>query len=292
MVSVNSNYSYDFVANNNIIHKIAASLKAAATGDATVSKTTKVADTGQQPPAVVVNLSEMARAAIAANRDNTRDFSLVGKDARAVLDSQYADAKAKGTSIRFRTDVNGVDLDYSSLSDRAVAAVSLNRDGLFSPDEVEYARGSLAQRTNDRMVISHADSGPFDHRAAYKSLMDQYDSMTAEVREALKWTPQTRAETEAGLRNAERNAGQRLDELDDDQPKTLVDLLMDYINEMKKDEEAKRADKARRADRADPMVETREPPAKVAREQNVIAAVAAEKVTGPSKIPQTLPGLA
>ncbi|PPD15689.1 MAG: hypothetical protein CTY25_05130 [Methylobacterium sp.] len=210
-------------------------------------------DAPQQSPALRVELSEQARSLLAANRESTRDFSLVAQDARAVLDSQYADARARGTKVTFDLGQPGIPIDLSSLNDRAVAAIALDRQGNFSSDEIEWAKGELVKRSQDRLGPDLFAAQHGDPRGFLKNVIGQYDSMAPEVREALGWTPHMRLAAQATLTEQE----DRLGKLDDDKARSFFDILREFARESRRADERD----ARNAPPAPDDDLTRTPPA-------------------------------
>jgi hypothetical protein len=117
-----------------------------------------------------------------------RDFSLVAEDARAVLDAQYQDAQKNGKNIAFDSSKPGVPLDLSSLSDRAVAAIALNKNKLFTDLEVAQAGGYLSGQLQAALAPSFAASRLGDTLAPFKEVLTLYDQLEPEVRQALGLT--------------------------------------------------------------------------------------------------------
>lgn len=115
----------------------------------------------------------------------TRDFGKVASDVRAVLDKQYATATGDGAA----TGPDSGDIDFSRFDARSLAAVSLNRDGLFSDHEVRQAASEIRARDHQSVMDSYKDSASSDASAFGKSLITRYTGMTAEEREASGWTP-------------------------------------------------------------------------------------------------------
>lgn len=142
-----------------------------------------------------------------ASLPGIRDFSLVAEDARAVLDSQYADALENGTNITFDSSKPGHRLDMSSLSDRAVAAIALNKDGLFSVLEVAQAGGYLSGQLQAALAPSFAASDGGDIRPVLTEYLNLFDQLDPEVREALKMTEEHRLSVQSVLADKEREYG-------------------------------------------------------------------------------------
>jgi hypothetical protein len=121
-----------------------------------------------------------------------RDFSDVAKDVRAVLDAQYAAAKASGTTLVFDTSraQNGQKVDFSMLDNRALSAVTLNQDDTFSTAEIRAAKNELNSRNGASLLASFKlDNRDTDLTAFSQSIISQYSAMSAEERTAAGWTP-------------------------------------------------------------------------------------------------------
>lgn len=137
----------------------------------------------------------------------TRDFSLVADDARAVLDAQYQDALEKGTSIAFDTSKPGIQLDLSSLSDRAVAAIALNEGGLFSDLEVSNASGYLSGQLQAILKPSFMAGNGGDIRPHLTEYLNLFDQLEPEVKQALGMTEEHRLAVQAVLADKEQVYG-------------------------------------------------------------------------------------
>ncbi|MBN8954328.1 MULTISPECIES: hypothetical protein [unclassified Rhizobium] len=137
----------------------------------------------------------------------TRDFSLVAEDARAVLDAQYQDAQKNGKNITFDSSKPGVPLDLSSLSDRAVAAIALNKDGLFTDLEVAQAGGYLSGQLQAVLAPSFKASNGGDLRPVATEYLNLFDQLDPEVKQALGMTDEQRLAAESILRDQEKQYG-------------------------------------------------------------------------------------
>lgn len=159
-----------------------------------------------------------------------RDFSLVAEDARAVLDSQYQDAIKNGTNITFDTSKPGVQLDLSSLSDRAVAAIALNEGGLFSDLEVSTASGYLAGQLQAILKPSFMASNGGDIRPHLTEYLNLFDQLEPEVKQALGMTEEHRLAVQSVLADKEHEYGK----LNADEGFTgLLQLLQQLAKEWK-----------------------------------------------------------
>lgn len=138
--------------------------------------------------------------------DAPRDFSLVAQDARGFLDAQYQALNERGTRVVFDISQDGVAPDFSSLSDRAVAAIALNQDGQFSKDEALWAQGTLFSRMEETIGPT-LKSAPDDLRPFFAGLLDLYDSLDTEVLDALGLTQDKKDIFQQILKSQEEDLG-------------------------------------------------------------------------------------
>jgi hypothetical protein len=147
----------------------------AATG---TSVATDDSDTG-------VSISADAQAAAAAARDNQKDFTDLADEVRSSLDTLYAAEKAAGKPQT---------ANFANLSGRALSAVVLNQGNQFTPTEQRQAKIALDQQTRQDFVTATQGGMSMSSLASYsQSLVQQYDAMTPEERQARGWTEQFRS---------------------------------------------------------------------------------------------------
>lgn len=122
----------------------------------------------------------------------TTSFGNVAQGARLVLDRQYDAVNKKGVEVVFDPRRRGGQLmDMSSLDNRSLSAVSLNQGGIFSSDEIRMAKQQLDQRTRSSMLQSFQQSGKSGDPLGFSlGIVQQYQSMSAEERTAMNWSPQ------------------------------------------------------------------------------------------------------
>jgi hypothetical protein len=119
------------------------------------------------------------------------DFTSVGVRARELLDAKYANARKAGTRIVFSLDVSGQLLKLPDLTDQELAAIVLNRDKTFTPDEQSTARCEFTER--ERIALEPFNDAVMHHgdrRGDAIAINYIYSCMTPEVREATRWTPE------------------------------------------------------------------------------------------------------
>jgi len=109
-----------------------------------------------------------------------RDIQKVAGDVRAALDAQYARAADPDAPI-----------SLADFDDRALAAIALDKGGLFSDAEVRAARMEIRDRNNDRMTEAYGSNVAAGSSGTLgRDLITRYASMSAEEREAQGWTPE------------------------------------------------------------------------------------------------------
>lgn len=138
-------------------------------------------------PGVMPDLpNDPVAAYIAAHDEGTstaagpRDIMNVAGDVRAALDAQYAKAADPDAPI-----------SLADFDDRALAAIALDKGGLFSDAEVRAARIEIRDRNNDRMTEAYGSNVAAGSSGTLgRDLITRYASMSAEEREAQGWTPE------------------------------------------------------------------------------------------------------
>lgn len=146
----------------------------------------------QNPAALPQNIPDdpvaafIARDAEAPASDPAKDFDTVASKARAALDQQYLAAKNNGKNLVFDASRrNGQLADLSGFDNQSLSAISLNEGNQFSQAESYAAKQALSERTRTSILKAFqqgASSG--DPRAASLGLIQQYQSMTAQERQA------------------------------------------------------------------------------------------------------------
>lgn len=139
----------------------------------------------------VVTLSDAAKA-LASSKQLT--FEEVGKQAREKLDAVIQEtAEKQGVPISqvnlARSHLDGV--DWSVLSDQELAAIKLDREGLFNDEESLTASAALGSRLAASLrPYQAACMMAGDIRGQGMAINMLYAQMTPEVREALHFTPE------------------------------------------------------------------------------------------------------
>jgi hypothetical protein len=177
--------------------------KATATWSAQRAAVAKgVQATQQNPttaPAGIANDPVAAYLAQGASAPSTAtpDISTVAKNMRAALDAQEKAAAAAGKSSR--------QADLSAVDNRSLAAISLNRDNLFSPGESRAAKQALDSRNRASILAALKQSqSSGDPTQLSLGILNTYSSMSAEERQAINWTPSFRDNAVANYQSASR----------------------------------------------------------------------------------------
>ena len=177
--------------------------------DTKTAANTKTTGTTSSASTNGVSISSTARIAAAEAADNAKSFSTLTSDVRKTLDDQYAADKTAGKTSSTP--------DIGEYSGRALAAIALNRDGNFSSKEVAAAKAELRDRTREQFSSIVGNGISLSGMAAYnQQLVSQYDSMSAEEREAMGWTDKVRSSAAAFVGTGSQSSlFDRLGDIDD-----------------------------------------------------------------------------
>ncbi|RED32068.1 hypothetical protein BJ123_113162 [Rhodopseudomonas thermotolerans] len=171
--------------------------KATATWQAERAAITKgLAATQSDPSKIPTGISNDPVAAYLArypsgSTTTTQDFGSVAKQARAALDDQAKQATAAGKLLVYDpARKTGQQADLSVLDNRALSAISLNKDDLFSKEEVFAAKRELDSRNRASILTALKQSQTSGNPADFSlGLLNAYAGMSAEERTATNWTP-------------------------------------------------------------------------------------------------------
>ncbi|MGX7742281.1 hypothetical protein [Rhodopseudomonas parapalustris] len=171
--------------------------KATATWQAERAAITKgLAATQSDPSKIPSGISNDPVAAYLArypsgSTTTTQDFGSVAKQARAALDDQAKQATAAGKLLVYDpARKTGQQADLSGLDNRALSAISLNKDDLFSKEEVFAAKRELDGRNRASILTALKQSQTSGNPADFSlGLLNAYAGMSAEERTATNWTP-------------------------------------------------------------------------------------------------------
>lgn len=124
----------------------------------------------------------------------TQNFADVATGVRAVLDAQAAAAAAGGKELVYDpARKSGQLVDFSSIDNRSLSAITLNQDQKFSDLEIYAAKKELSARTRASILSAlkqSQESG--DPRQLSLGILQSYSSMSDEERQASGWTPSFR----------------------------------------------------------------------------------------------------
>ncbi len=114
----------------------------------------------------------------------------VAQSARLALDRQYDAANKNGKEIVFDSSRRtGQLMDLSGLDNRALSAVTLNQGNLFSADETRMAKKELDSRTRASVLQAFQQGSKSGDPLAFSlGIVQQYQGMSAEERQAMNWS--------------------------------------------------------------------------------------------------------
>lgn len=121
----------------------------------------------------------------------TKTFGTVATDVRAALDAQASIAAEKGTELVYDPARKfGQLVDFSSIDNRSLSAITLNQDQLFSNQEIYAAKKELDTRTRTSILNSLKQSQQSgDPSQLSLGILQSYSAMSDEERQASGWTP-------------------------------------------------------------------------------------------------------
>ena len=121
---------------------------------------------------------------------STASFADVATGARAVLDAQAAAAAANKTELVYDPARKfGQLVDFSSMDNRSLSAITLNQDQKFSNQEIYAAKKELDSRTRASILSSLKQSQQSgDPSQLSLGILQSYSAMSDEERQASGWT--------------------------------------------------------------------------------------------------------
>ncbi len=124
----------------------------------------------------------------------TLNISAVAQKVRTALDAQAKAATAAGKELVFDPGrKTGQQADIASFDNRSLAAISLNQDSLFSPQESFAAKQLLGSRSRASILAALNQSQTSgDPSQLSLGILNAYSSMSSEERQAVNWTPSFR----------------------------------------------------------------------------------------------------
>lgn len=156
--------------------------KASAEIQTLIDSRASASSAGSAPPADGgASISSAAHLAAQEKADNKKDFAALSAEVRTTLNEAYARQGNKSVPA------------LDQFSGRALAAIMLNRDGSFSRREMQAARTELRSRQIHDYTSALSGRPSLAALKAYNAqILSRYDAISAEEREALRWTGQTR----------------------------------------------------------------------------------------------------
>lgn len=121
----------------------------------------------------------------------TKSFSTVATNVRAALDAQASLAAEKGTELVYDPARKfGQLVDFSSIDNRSLSAITLNQDQQFSNQEIYAAKKELDSRTRADILASLKQSQQSgDPTQLSLGILQSYSAMSDEERQASGWSP-------------------------------------------------------------------------------------------------------
>jgi hypothetical protein len=138
-----------------------------------------------ETPAVILSLSESAKAASAA-----KGFAEVTTEARASLDANLNKLKASGHALGFGENQgtqSDIDTAFSGLDRRSLYAIASNSGGLFSKDEQAFAQSVMSQQQAHAMGLNDVSGFTHDPSAGFLSGIRFLDSVSPEEKASDNW---------------------------------------------------------------------------------------------------------
>jgi hypothetical protein len=129
---------------------------------------------------------------VSPTTSTNRDFGDIASDVRAFLDRQKSEAASKGKELVYDSRrTTGQLADLSSLDNRSLSAISLNKDDRFSGEEIYAAKQELNARTRASVLDALKQSqSTGDPRQLSLGILKAYSTMSPEERQATNWTPE------------------------------------------------------------------------------------------------------
>lgn len=122
----------------------------------------------------------------ARNTGETEDAASLGKNLRNLLDKRYAAIRDAGKQPTFDArSRTGQVVELGDFASRAISVMALNRDGLFSAEEVRAANAEIRSRANAAISEGYKQAAKSsDPTALARNVVAIYSSMSAEERQA------------------------------------------------------------------------------------------------------------
>ncbi|WP_424629571.1 hypothetical protein [Bradyrhizobium sp. SYSU BS000235] len=196
--AMTNNYTVVYKAALNYLDAAGSEEKATSTWAAQHAAVQKGYQAAQQKPDAIPSgiPSDPVAAYLAKNPHGTpakvqKDFGTVAKDVRTALDTQAQDANQNGRELVYEPGrKTGQLVDFSTMDGRALSAIALNQNNLFSLQEVIAAKKELNSRTRNSMLSSMKQSQSSGDPLQFSlGVLQSYSAMSDEERLAVGWTP-------------------------------------------------------------------------------------------------------
>ncbi len=139
------------------------------------------------PPQGIANDPVAEYLAAAENGDGVETApGSLARNMRASLDKLYAEAQSRGQNPTFdKGNRSGHYIDLSSFDSRALSAMALNQDSLFSAAEVRAANAEIRSRSSAALAAAFQDASRSGDPTAFAlNVVSVYASMSPDERQA------------------------------------------------------------------------------------------------------------
>ncbi|MEH2512390.1 hypothetical protein V1291_003744 [Nitrobacteraceae bacterium AZCC 1564] len=196
--SMTANYTVVYKAALNYLDGASSEEKATSTWAAQHAAVQKGYQAAQQKPDEIPSSipGDLVTAYLTQNPHGTpakakKDFATVAKDVRTALDTQAQDAVQNGKELVYEPGrKTGQLVDFSTMDGRALSAIALNQNNLFSLQEVQAAKKELSSRTRNSILSAMKQSQSSGDPLQFSlGVLQSYSAMSDEERLATDWTP-------------------------------------------------------------------------------------------------------
>lgn len=198
--SMTKNYTVVYKAALDYLDGASSEEKATATWSAQRDAVQKGYDAAKQKPDTAPSVSGdlvagyLAKYPDGAPAGTTKTFSTVATNVRAALDAQASLAAEKGTELVYDPARKfGQLVDFSSIDNRSLSAITLNQDQKFSNQEIYAAKKELDSRNRASILASLKQSQQSgDPTQLSLGILQSYSAMSDEEKQASGWSPSFR----------------------------------------------------------------------------------------------------
>lgn len=122
--------------------------------------------------------------------DDATDTGSLAENLRQALDKRYREVEQAGLNPTFQKSTgSGGYIDLSGYDARAVSAMALNQESLFSASEVRAASAEIKARGRAALSAAYKDAGESGDPTAFsRNIVSLFSSMSAAERQAAGWS--------------------------------------------------------------------------------------------------------